>query len=139
MDLSYLLFTAALAAVFAGAFNITVMSSLARLGSGSSDSWRPQTLGAQLASLTVHLFAGVGLGLLFWLSWGLAAVVGIPWWMRGILFATVIWGVSYLPALVIQLFALKMQWSIAAFMALESLITVMTVGIACGWAWSKGP
>ncbi|MFL6577740.1 MAG: hypothetical protein ACJ8MR_14060, partial [Povalibacter sp.] len=38
--------------------------------------------------ILLHLIAGTGLGLLFWLSWGLTAIVSVPWWTRGLAFAS---------------------------------------------------
>ncbi|HSN71630.1 MAG TPA: hypothetical protein VLT59_08965, partial [Steroidobacteraceae bacterium] len=37
--------------------------------------------------IVLTLLAAAMLGALYWLSWGLAAVVNVPWWFRGITFA----------------------------------------------------
>ncbi|HYM33891.1 MAG TPA: hypothetical protein VET48_00775 [Steroidobacteraceae bacterium] len=139
MELTQLIFTGALAAVLANVFNAIVLPSLTRLREKSRDAWREPSGTAQFATLSVHLCAGVGLGVLFWLTWGLAAVVGVPWWLRGVLFGTAIWCAICLPLLAMQLIALRTHWSIAVYNAIEWLITLNAAGIACGWTWAKGP
>jgi hypothetical protein len=91
MEMTQLIFTGALTAVLASVFNAVVLPSLTRLREKAKDAWREPSGSAQFATLSVHLCAGVGLGVLFWLTWGLAAVVGVPWWLRGVLFGTAIW------------------------------------------------
>jgi hypothetical protein len=135
MELHYLLFVAAAASVSAGLVN----SLFAPLRGKSPSEWRAQTFAAQLATIGIHLCAGLGLGLLFWLSWGLTAVVGVPWWLRGLIFALVIWCVCFLPLLAKQLMTLRMHWSVAIAIAMEWLVTLSIVGLACAWSWAKGP
>ena len=52
----------------------------------------------QMTDAFLHLVCGAGLGLLFWLSWGLAGLVEVPWWARGATFAALCWLPISLPA-----------------------------------------
>ena len=36
----------------------------------------------EISDALLHMLYGCGFALLFWLSWGLAAVVAVPWWVR---------------------------------------------------------
>src|SRR5688572_22730789 len=51
----------------------------------------------QMTDAFLHLVCGTGLGLLFWLSWGLAAIATVPWWVRGLSFAGLCWSALSLP------------------------------------------
>ena len=137
MELAYHLFTGALAAVLAGLFNTVAAPALAALRTGDRGLWRESTLPAQLATLTVHVLVGIGLGLLFWLSWGLTAIVGVPWWLRGGVFALLLWLVCCLPLLAMQLLSLRLSWKTAASFAIEWLVIFASVGLACAWTWVK--
>ncbi len=137
MELAYHLFSGALAAVLAGLFNTVAAPALATLRSGDRDQWRTQSLPSQFATLTVYLLVGIGLGLLFWLSWGLTAIVGVPWWLRGSAFALILWLMCCLPLLTMQLLALRLSWKTAAAFAIDWLVIFLSVGLACAWTWEK--
>jgi hypothetical protein len=137
VELAYHLFTGALAAVLAGLFNTLATPVFARLRARQPAYWREQTLPSQLATLTIYLLVGVGLGLLFWLSWGLTAIVGVPWWLRGTTFAVILWCIGCVPLLAMQLLSLRMHWSAAAIFAIDWLVILMSVGLACAWTWAK--
>lgn len=139
MELSYHLFTGALAAVLAGLFNTAAFPLLSKLRTNGVKHWREPSLPSQLATLTLYLFVGAGLGLLFWLSWGLTAIVGVPWWLRGSAFALILWCVCCLPLLAMQLLALKTHWSVALTFALDWLVIFFAAGLACAWTWAKAP
>jgi hypothetical protein len=139
MELSHLLIVAALAALLGGAFNSVFMPLAARLSHHPDHTSRKFTLGQQLVGAIVHVCAGAGLGLLFWLSWGLAAVVGISWWVRGISFGLVIWIVICLPLFATQWLTFRMRKATTFIAAIEWLVIVLAVGLACGWSWAKGP
>jgi hypothetical protein len=138
LELSYHLFTGALAAVLAGLFN-TAVQSLPIFRTKGSQQWREPSLPSQLATLTIYLFVGVGLGLLFWLSWGLTAIVGVPWWQRGSAFALILWCVCCLPLLAMQLLTLRSHWSTVAAFAVDWLVIFLAVGLSCAWTWAKAP
>ena len=137
MELAYHLFTGALAAVLAGLFNTLASPLFARLRSKAPAHWREPGLPLQLGTLTIYLLVGVGLGFLFWVSWGLTAIVGVPWWLRGSVFAVLLWCVGCLPVLAMQLISLRMHWSAAAVFAIDWLVILLAVGLACAWTWAR--
>lgn len=139
MELAYHLFAGATAAVLAGLFNTVAAPLVARLQRRSQGEWRAPTLLSQFTALFIYLLIGTGLGLLFWLSWGLTAIVGVPWWVRGSGFALILWVVCCLPLLTLQLLALRTHWSTAAIFAIEWLVILVAVGLACAWNWAKTP
>lgn len=81
-----------------------------------------------------HVLAGAGIGVLFWLSWGFAAIVTVPWWVRGVAFGGACAVTLAVPSLVAaalrtgirprQAFALLLEWS----------YTCVSAGLACAWA-----
>jgi len=139
VELTQVLFTGALAGCLAGALNAALTPLLARGKANAHEPWREQTLVTQIATLAIHLCAGVGFALLFWLSWGLAAVGGVPWWQRGLLFALLVWSATCLPLALAQWLALRLSAATALSIAAQWLTTSIVVSLACSWTWSKGP
>jgi hypothetical protein len=94
---------------------------------------------AQLARSALHTLTGAGLGLLFWLSWGLAAIINVSWWMRGLTFGLLVWSVLVIPALLITRMTARYSWAVLAGVLVEMLSTCALAGIACSWSWLKSP
>jgi hypothetical protein len=92
----------------------------------------------QVANAALHAIAGAGLGMLFWLSWGLVAVVNVSWWERGLIFGLCTWSML-VPALLIA--RVEGRYSSAALLGMltQMFSTCTLAGIACGWAWAKAP
>ena len=97
-------------------------------------------------SLTVtdaflHLICGTGLGLLFWLSWGLAGIVDVPWWVRGVTFAMLCWVPLSLPAVVAAWVGAAPERGLStkamAMMASRWATTCLVAGLTCAWSWDK--
>ena len=90
MELYYLMLTGSLSGLISILAHSVVGSGL-NLVRGSpqdpSGTWSTVAISEAL----LHMLCGVGLGVLFWLSWGLAAIVDIAWWMRGLVFAGLCW------------------------------------------------
>lgn len=135
MERSYLLLTGSLGALISILAQVVFWSIVA--------AWRPRTHTSQLAQLDVpevlvHMMAGVGLGLLFWLSWGLTAIVGVTWQWRGLAFGGLTWLALVAPA--IASVTLARQFSMPIFMASAArwLTTCVIVGLACAWSWQRG-
>jgi len=149
VEIRQVLLAGALAGCLAGAFNSAMAPLFARWqgksGAGKSipeysiNVWRDQTLATQFATLAVYLCAGLVFSLLFWLSWGLAAVGGVSWWQRGLLFALLVWAATCLPLLLAQCLALKISWPVVLTTAIQWLISASVVSLACSWVWQKGP
>jgi len=133
MELSALLNAGGIAAIAANAFNGMILLIAARLRGATSY----PTAQEQLFSLLLHLAAGVGLGLMFWLSWGFTAIVAVPWWQRGIAFAMVVWTVVCIPTLIQIAAARAAQWSALLSTALQWLVSIAAVGLACAWSWQR--
>jgi hypothetical protein len=93
------------------------------------------------ADAFLHLICGTGLGLLFWLSWGLAGMVDVPWWIRGISFAMLCWVPVSLPAVVAAWISVAPERGLStktmALMASRWATTCLIAGLACAWSWER--
>lgn len=89
----------------------------------------------------LHLICGAGLGLLFWLSWGLAGMVAVPWWIRGLSFAMLCWAPVSLPAVVGAWISVAPERGLStrtmALMASRWATTCLIAGLACAWSWER--
>lgn len=137
MEPSYFLFTGSLGALISILTHSVVYSGLELL--------RMPRLNAVLAQVQVsvaetllHLLSGIAMGLLFWLSWGLAAVVAIEWWWRGLMFGVMCGLGLVLPAL--ATLSLTRREPLAQNLAVGArwLTTCLMVGLACAWQYAKG-
>lgn len=91
----------------------------------------------QFVQAALHTLSGAALGLLFWLSWGLAAIVNISWWLRGLTFGLLIWSAVALPALVIARAETRQSAAALLGIAVEMLSTCLLAGLACSWTWER--
>jgi len=107
-----------------------------RLRSLAPELWRDPSVLVQLTHSGLQIAAGLGLGFLFWLSWGLAAVVRVPWWTRGLIFALVCWAVLIVPVLAAS--ALAVRRSSAMIFASEWLCICVCSGLSSAWTWTHG-
>lgn len=96
-----------------------------------------QTSWSDVQFLVIHAVWGMGLGLLFWLSWGLAAVVGVNWWLRGILFGLLCSGLTVLPAVLLGRVSLAWPWSTVGVLLIDALATGVLTGVLCAWGWAR--
>lgn len=104
--------------------------------------WRGTSLGSlSLTDACLHLICGTGLGLLFWLSWGLAAMVDVPWWFRGVSFAMLCWAPVSLPAVVAAWISAAPERGLStkamAMMASRWAMTCLIAGLTCAWSWER--
>jgi hypothetical protein len=88
--------------------------------------------------ILLHLFAGVGLGGLFWISWGLAALVDVTWWQRGLIFGGIASVMLATPAIVSAGRAGQMGSGTVLLIASRWLTTCVIAGLACAWSWGRG-
>jgi hypothetical protein len=135
MELSYLLLTGSLSGLLS-VLTHAVLWSLTQtfrvpLPRASAES------PLQIPDALLHMLAGTGSALLFWLSWGLAAVVEVPWWVRGLTFAGVCWIAFVLPSLIAVAIARAMTVPIAAAFASRWAMTYLIAGLACAWSWDQ--
>lgn len=91
----------------------------------------------QVSDALLHMLAGTGSALLFWLSWGLAAVVDVPWWLRGLSFAGLCWIAFVLPSIAAVAIARAIPVPIAAALAARWAMTYLIAGLACAWSWDQ--
>lgn len=88
--------------------------------------------------LILHAAWGVGLGLLFWLSWGLTAIVGVSWWLRGAIFGLLCGGVLAVPILWLGRVLLAWRWRTLSAVFADALGTSILAGLLCAWSWAHG-
>ena len=95
----------------------------------------------QLTDALLHLICGAGLGLLFWLSWGLAGLVEVAWWVRGVTFAALCWVPISLPAVLNAWVSAQPTRGLSAkmigVMASRWATTCLIAGLVCAWSWER--
>lgn len=90
-----------------------------------------------IPDILLHVLGGIGLGLIFWLSWGLAAVVSVPWWTRGLVFGGLAWAFVGLPAIISLARARSGALGATGVIALQWATTCVIAGLACAWSWER--
>lgn len=134
MELSYLLLMGALSGLVGVLAHSVVYSVFELIQS------RGRVGGTLLLSdAFLHLVCGSGLGLLFWLSWGLAGLVEVPWWLRGLTFAALCWLPISLPAVLNAWISAQRTLSTKALAAMATrwATTCLIAGLTCSWSWER--
>ena len=134
MELTYLLLMGALSGlvgVLAHSVVYSVVELIRSRGTAMS------TL--QLSDAFLHLICGAGIGLFFWLSWGLAGLVEVPWWVRGVTFASLCWIPISLPAVLSAWLGAQRTLSAKTLAALATrwATTCLIAGLTCAWSWER--
>lgn len=93
----------------------------------------------ELVEVVAHLFAGAGIAALYWLSWGFAALVAVPWWQRGFIFGGACWVALALPVLVTVTARGAPPPGKVAAQAFDWAWTCLLAGLACAWSWQTLP
>ncbi len=136
IDLSYLLIMGSLSGLVAVLAHSVLHSIYEMVRSGDT-----QAGAVSLTDALLHLICGTGLGLLFWLSWGLAGMVDVPWWIRGLSFAMLCWLPVSLPAVVAAWIGAAPERGLStrtmALMASRWAMTCLIAGLACAWSWER--
>jgi len=137
MERSYLLLTGALSGLVSLLAHAVIWS--------LAEMIRPQLRASSVSirqldvpDVLLHLIAGTGLGLLFWLSWGLTAVVSVSWWIRGLVFASLTWLALAMPAALSMARARQNTLSSVIVIATRWATTCLIAGLACSWGWERG-
>lgn len=133
MELSYLLFTGSLSGLISILAHSVVWSLLEALRPKRASAFDPQV---QISEALLHMLAGIGLGLLFWLSWGLAAIVDVTWWLRGSAFGGLA-ALLTVPPLLNARFAGRLDTPLLALFASRWLTTCVVTGLTCAWSWER--
>lgn len=142
MERSYLLLLGALSGLVSVLFHVVLWSLIELLRpAGGAAPVNVETRAAMsrldVPDILLHVAAGIGLGLMFWLSWGLAAVVSVPWWARGLMFGALAWTVMGLPAIVSLARARGGTRGTIGVIALQWATTCLIAGLACAWSWER--
>lgn len=111
---------------------------LARATTGPTRESPPTEAAAQLlAGAALRAVSGAALGFLFWLGWGLIAVVGLPWYAIGALYGSLCWvALAALALGTLQLRRFAPGRAVAAHAA-EWLFTCLAIGLLCALAWHR--
>jgi hypothetical protein len=136
MELSYLMLTGSLSGLVSVLLHAVLGSGLDVLrGRGAAaTTW---SVPLQISDALLHMLCGLGLGLLFWLSWGLAAVVSVPWWVRGLSFGSLCWLALVVPSVLSVALTADAAIKVAATMASRWATTCLIAGLACSWSWRR--
>jgi hypothetical protein len=143
MELRAILLAGVLASFVASALNsflwVPLFQSLGqKAGPPAMTLWRSFDIRIHLISLFAHVVAGVTLGFLFWVSWGLTAIVSIPWWQRGITFGLITWMGVAGPLLLSQIAGARVSALLVLKSAFEWLSACTLIGLWCAYQWSGG-
>jgi hypothetical protein len=109
---------------------------LARGGSVGVDD-RTESATRVFAGAALRAAAGAALGFLFWLGWGLIALVGFPWYVVGPLYGVVTWAALAAPALGTLLLRSHGPAKPVLAHTVEWLATCLAIGLMCAWAWDR--
>jgi hypothetical protein len=110
---------------------------LARRGGLDADPSRTETAARVLGAAALRAVAGGVLGFLFWLGWGLIALVGQPWYAIGLLYGGLCWSAIAAPVLGTLLLRGHATAPALAAHALEWLVSCAAIGLLCALAWHR--
>jgi ethanolamine transporter EutH len=110
---------------------------LAPGGDAAAAKGQGETAARLFVEAALRAAAGAALGFLFWLGWGLIAVVGWPWYATGLLFGGLCWVAIAAPVLATLLLHGRAQVRPVAAHAVEWLVACLSVGLLCALAWHR--
>jgi len=134
MELSYLLLIGSLSGLASVLLHAVLASLLDTMRRVPVEHEHPQL---ELSDALLHMLCGSGLGLLFWLSWGLAAIVAVPWWLRGAAFAGLSGFTLALPAILDIAWTRGLTRAVTLTIASRWATTFLVAGLACAWSWER--
>jgi hypothetical protein len=134
MELSYLLLIGSLSGLVSVLLHAVLASLLETVRRVPAGQEHPQL---QLTDALLHMLCGTGLGLLFWLSWGLAAIVAVPWWLRGTAFAGLSAVALALPAILDIAWTRGLTRRMTLAIVSRWATTFLVAGLACAWSWER--
>lgn len=136
MELSYLMLMGSLSGLVSVLLHAVLGSSLELLR-GRAATATASSVPLQVSDALLHMLCGLGLGLLFWLSWGLAAVVSVSWWVRGLSFGSLCWLALAVPSVISVALTRDAAIKVAATIASRWATTCLIAGLACSWSWRR--
>ena len=99
---------------------------------------RPRdTVAEVVLASALRAAAGAALGFLFWLGWGLIALVGLPWQVIGLIYGGLSWLALAVPSLATLALRSPALGRIATAHAVEWLFTCLAIGLLCALAWHR--
>ena len=101
------------------------------------EGWQPETASRLLAGAVLYALCGAAAGLLFWLSWGLIAVVSTPWHVVGIVYGALLFTAGGLPTLGTLAIKGHRQRGAVAVLAAEGLVAAVSAGLMCAYVWER--
>jgi hypothetical protein len=110
---------------------------LALGGDAATGKGQGETAARLFVDAALRAASGAALGFLFWLGWGLIAVVGWPWYAIGLLFGGLCWAAIAAPVLATLLLHGRAQARPVAAHAVEWLVACLSVGLLCALAWHR--
>lgn len=113
------------------------MALLASARAARREAWHGESASRLLTGALLYGLGGAVLGFLFWLSWGLVALVEQPWPRVGLLFGLVCWAGAGLPALAMLHLKLREPKRVAAVLAIEWLVACVAIGLLCAATWHR--
>jgi hypothetical protein len=90
-----------------------------------------------ILDVVLHMLCGIGLGFMFWLSWGLAAIGDVPWWQRGLSFGGLCIVALVLPLTISAVASRRLERGQAVAMTARWVTTCLITGLACAWSWAR--
>lgn len=131
MDLTYLMLTGSLSGLVSVLLHSIVASARTAMSPGAV------VPPLQVSDALLHMLYGTGFALLFWLSWGLAAVVDVPWWVRGLSFGSLCWLSFAVPSVVGVGLSRGLPVATIGALALRWATTSVIAGLTCAWSWAR--
>jgi hypothetical protein len=104
---------------------------------GDPGAARSETASRVLAGAALRAAGGAALGFLFWLGWGLIALVGTPWYRVGLMYGGLAWIAVAAPTLGTLLLGGHGRVRVVVAHAVEWLFTCLTIGLLCALAWHR--
>ena len=113
------------------------MPLLARRPAWRPPAWQLDSAARRLLHAVIHGTGGALAGVLFWLGWGLVAVVSAPWPAIGAAFGGLLWAGGALP--LFGTLALQDRDRRAALLVatVEALVACLAAGLLCAYVWHE--
>jgi hypothetical protein len=99
--------------------------------------WTVETAPRLMAGAFLYGAGGALAGFLFWLGWGLSALVATPWPLVGLLYGALLWAIAVVPATGVGALRLRHSRGLFALLALEYLAASVAIGLFCAYAWHR--
>jgi hypothetical protein len=102
-----------------------------------AEPWHEETATRLLMCAALYGACGAAAGLLFWLGWGLVALVSTPWPVLGATYGGLLWLGGTVPSLGSLALRQRRARGAVALVALEGLVACLAAGLLCAYAWQR--